>query len=220
MNLSLITAGDNGQVIVEPRHGVVPERDEAVPFAVQGRERLLRRLGQAGALTAPLRQVPHHPVRVVSELHRRARLALRPAWLTAALLPQRLRRRLRQPVRRRGLELFCEFCPTLAAKSATRDSSPAVRSRSSAASARSAPAPRPALAAPRSPPHAPPAAPAAARSQHAAARHRQEPAHRARAAGSHTRHHTSNRETSNLCAAHTAKREEIYLVTSSYARRR
>jgi hypothetical protein len=100
---------------IQAARGVVPERDEAVPFAVQGRERLLRRLGQAGALTAPLRQVPHHPVRVVSELHRRARLALRPAWLTAALLPQRLRRRLRQPVRRRGLELFCEFCPTLAA---------------------------------------------------------------------------------------------------------
>ena len=52
---------------------------------------------------APRRPVPHLLVRVVGELHRRPGLALRPARLAAGLAAQRLRRRLRQPVRRRRL---------------------------------------------------------------------------------------------------------------------
>ena len=52
------------------------------------------------ATGAPPRPVPHDLAGMVAELHRRPRLALRPAWLPAGLPPQRLRRRLRQPVRR------------------------------------------------------------------------------------------------------------------------
>jgi hypothetical protein len=45
--------------------------------------------------------VPDHVIGMIAQLHRRARLPLGPAWLPAGLLPQRLRRRLAQPVRRR-----------------------------------------------------------------------------------------------------------------------
>ena len=45
------------------------------------------------------RLMPDHVIRVIGQLHRRARLPLRPAGLAAGLLAQRLRRRLAQPVR-------------------------------------------------------------------------------------------------------------------------
>ena len=47
--------------------------------------------------------VPHHMIRAGRQLHRSARLPLRPTRPAGALLPQRLRRRLRQPVARRRL---------------------------------------------------------------------------------------------------------------------
>ena len=65
------------------------------------------------------RLMPEHVIRMIGQLHRHARLALRPARLAPGLLPQRLRRRLGQPVRRRRLEEFFEFCFTRAARSAT-----------------------------------------------------------------------------------------------------
>ena len=54
-----------------------------------------------GARGAAGRLVPDHVIGMIGQLHRRARLPLRPARLPAGFCPQRLRRRLAQPVRRR-----------------------------------------------------------------------------------------------------------------------
>ena len=55
------------------------------------------------AAAAPLRPVLHDLAGMVTELHRRPRLALRPPRLPPGLPAQRLRRRLRRAVRRRRL---------------------------------------------------------------------------------------------------------------------
>lgn len=60
---------------------------------------------------AARRLVPDDAVRMTGQLHRRARLPLRPARLPAGLLPQRLRRRLTQPVRRRRLRGIRRILP-------------------------------------------------------------------------------------------------------------
>ena len=83
------------------------------------------RPGPAAAPAAAGRLVPDHVIGMISQLHRRARLALRPAGLPAGLLPQRPRRRPGQPVlTTAACEEFLEFCPTRAARSATCACSP------------------------------------------------------------------------------------------------
>jgi hypothetical protein len=63
----------------------------------------LRAVGETGtAAGAGRRLMHHHAIRVISQLHRRARLPLRTPR-PAALAAQRLRRRLGKPVRRRRL---------------------------------------------------------------------------------------------------------------------
>jgi len=90
-----------------------------------------RGAGQPGpAPGAPDRLMRGHPVRVIGHLQGRARLAVRPAGLAAALRTQRLRRRLAQPP------------PTTAAARSSAGSAPA--GRTGPRSPRTAPPPAPA----------------------------------------------------------------------------
>ena len=81
-------------------HGLHRRDVDDLPALDRGHRRALQGLPAAAA---PGRPVPHPLIRMVRELHRRPRLALRPAGLAPGLPAQRLRRRLRQPVRRRRL---------------------------------------------------------------------------------------------------------------------
>jgi hypothetical protein len=64
---------------------------------------LFRPVQAPAARAAASRHMPDHAVRMVRQLHRHARLSLRAARPAAGLPPQRLRRRLTQPVRGRRL---------------------------------------------------------------------------------------------------------------------
>jgi hypothetical protein len=150
-------AHDPGTVLHRSRHAVRGPRFRLAPAAAQQREQLMpggpradrRDTGHLTALrpghgralqgilaaAAPQRPVPHLLIRILAELHRRTRLPLRPARLAAGLPAQRLRRRLCQPVRRRRLRRVRELDCTRAARSATRDCSPARCSRSTEISA-------------------------------------------------------------------------------------
>jgi hypothetical protein len=63
--------------------------------------------------------MPDHGVRMVTQLHRRARLALRPARLPARLLGSDLGAGFASPSDDGGFGEFFEFCPALAVRSAT-----------------------------------------------------------------------------------------------------
>src|ERR1035437_5435954 len=78
-------------VIVQRYHRVVPVRDQAVPLAVQGGERLLRRLGQAGGGHLRLPRLVDHGERLipggVCPVQRRGGLLLFPRGGRGSVLP-------------------------------------------------------------------------------------------------------------------------------------
>jgi len=118
-------AHDPRPVLHRSRHPGRRSRLRLVPAAARQREQLMlgdlrlhrgdvddlaafgpghgRALQGLPAAPARRRPVPHPLIRMIAELHRRPGLALGPARPAAGLPPQRLRRRLRQPVRRRRL---------------------------------------------------------------------------------------------------------------------
>jgi hypothetical protein len=71
------------------------------------------------AVSAAWRLVPDHVIKMISQVHGRAWLALGPARRAAGLVPRRLRRRLPSPSDDGGLLEFSGFCLTCAARSAT-----------------------------------------------------------------------------------------------------
>jgi hypothetical protein len=99
LRLRFLAAAAQQREQLVPGHGRPDRRDvDDLPALHPGHGRAVQGRPAAPALRRP---VPHLLVRVVRELHRRPGLPLRAPWLPPGLAAQRLRRRLRQPVRRR-----------------------------------------------------------------------------------------------------------------------